>query len=385
MSAQKDVRSQRKNGIVLSGGGARGAFQAGVVKGLAKISEDKNLQFPFDIITGVSAGAINASYLASTVHEFYTSMRGLAHFWSTITTKQVFHSDFASLGKTGIRWIWDLAAGGIKRDTNIKALLDTQPLRQLLRAKIPFEFLSRNIHRGLIQAVEITALNYATSESVSFVQTDDPSLQWVRAKRRSMQVLLGIDHIMASSALPIVFPPIRIGNLYYGDGSLRNTAPLSASIQLGAEKLFVVGVRKEQEEAKEYNYQTSVKPSLGRVLSVLLNGVLLDAFETDFERVQRMNKTINYISSEKLKEVDLVHIDLFSLKPSEDIGDFAKTQFERLPDSIKYLLRGLGSPNEASELVSYLLFEPEYCGYLVNMGYKDTLAKKDEILDFLLR
>ena len=377
----KDERTQGM-ALVLSGGGARGAYQAGAIKALVKILHKKGIKYPFPIVSGASAGAINAAFMAAWADDLLDAAPRLAEFWTSIHSEQVFRTDLTSLGRIGMRWVRGLMFSGIKRQRSLYSLLDTKPLRHLLDNEIPFWRISDNIKEGFIDAVEITATDYGTSECISFIQTNDPKLNWVRARRRSVATRLGLEHVMASTAIPIFFPPLQIGRRPYGDGCLRNTAPLSAALQLGATKLLIVGVRMVQSAEAELPDTTIVKPTIARVLSVLLNAIFMDALEFDLERTKRINATLDYIPKKAYKEIDLRKIEMLILQPTEDLGLIAGRMFDALPSSIKYLFRGLGSSSEASELVSYLLFEPSYCGYLVELGYNDTLARKDEVLEF---
>jgi NTE family protein len=370
-----------KTALVLSGGGARGAYQAGVIQALTEITLGHTSKPPVDIISGVSAGAINAAYIASTFDRLGASAEKLSHFWSTITTDQVYKTGFSSLSKIAVRWVYDLAFGAMKGKTKIKALLDTDPLRALLYEKIDFNNIYTNVAKKSFDALEISATNYTTSQNTSFVQAHSNAPNWHRIKRKSKISQITVNHVMASASLPLCFPPIFIQGGYYGDGCIRNTAPLSPAIRLGADKLIIVGVRRplviQDEENEEILY-----PTVARIASVLLNSILLDAIDADLERLNRINQTITAINKQPGDQVPLKTINYLYLHPSMDLGLIAAEKFEDLPTSIKYMLKGLGSKLEASEVISYLLFEPEFCRYLVKLGYSDTMARKTEVTAF---
>jgi len=369
-------------GLVLSGGGARGAYQAGAIKALVHILHRKGVKYPFPIISGASAGAINASFIAASADDLPTAVPRLADFWCNLHSDRVFRTDVTSLSQIGMKWLRGLMFGGIRNRTNLYSLLDTKPLRELLDAEIPFWRISDNIKDKYISAIEVTATDYATSEAISFIQTDDPSFGWVRARRRSVSTKIGLEHVMASAAIPVFFPPLQIGRRPYGDGALRNTAPLSPVLELGAHRLIIISVRMAQELDQEVPDSRIVKPTVARVLSVLLNAIFMDALEFDLERTRRINSAIEHVPEESREQIQLKKIDLLVLNPSEDLGTLAGNMFNSLPGAIKYLFKGLGTSSEASELVSYLLFEPVYCSYLVELGYNDTVARTDEIMKF---
>ncbi|MGE0174728.1 MAG: patatin-like phospholipase family protein [Oligoflexales bacterium] len=370
-----------KTALVLSGGGARGAYQAGVIQALSEITLGHTSKPPVDIISGVSAGAINAAYIASTFDKLGSSAERLSHFWSTLTTDQVYKTGFTSLSRIAVNWAVDLAFGAMRGKTKIKALLDTDPLRTLLFSKIDFNNIYTNIANKKFEALEISATNYTTSQNTSFVQAHGNVANWHRIKRKSKISQITVNHVMASASLPLCFPPIFIQGNYYGDGCIRNTAPLSPSIRLGADKLIIIGVRRplliQDEDTEELLY-----PTVARIASVLLNSILLDAIDADLERLNRLNQTITAFPKQPGDQVPLKTIQYLYLHPSMDLGLIAAEKFEDLPVSIKYMLKGLGSKLEASEVISYLLFEPEFCRYLVKLGYSDTMARKLEIKDF---
>ena len=372
----------RKLGLVLSGGGARGAYQAGVLRAISEVAESVGMPQPFSAITGVSAGAINASYLATMADSIPDACDGMVKLWQTITTEKVFKTDALSAGRSGLRLAMDAAFGALYKKKLSRSLLDTSPLRALLSEKIDFSRVGKIIADGRLEAIGVTAMNYSSTASVTFVQARDELQMWSRSRRWSTRAQINIDHVMASSAIPLFFPPVRVGEGHYGDGCLRNTAPLSPAIHLGGEKLIVISVRRPDSVAPPPD--DGMEPSLARVLGVILNALLLDAVDLDMERLSRINQTIDSVPEPMRRELNLKKVDYLWLRPSQDIGRLAADGFQNLPNVIRYLLGGLGSSSEASEITSYLLFDPAFCGRLVDIGYQDGLANRTAIRDFLL-
>jgi NTE family protein len=370
-----------KVGLVLSGGGARGAYQAGVMKAIAEIAADAGLEKPIPIITGVSAGAINASFLAARSDNFQEATDLMVRMWSTITADQVFKTDALSAGRSGLKFLTDATIGAFYKKKLARSLLDTSPLRKFLDQNIPFSRIDENLQKGHIDALAITAMNYGNSNSISFVQSAKEPEMWMRSRRRSEKAWISTPHVMASAALPLFFPPVGVGDEHFGDGCLRNTAPLSPAIHLGADRLLVVSVRRP--DGLTPPPTQAIEPSVARVLGVVLNALLLDAVDVDMERMNRINQTIELIPETNRNHVSLRKVDFLWLRPSQDIGNLAGDLFDRLPKVIKYLIGGLGSSKEASELTSYLLFDPDFCGRLVKVGYEDTISNRAAVLSFL--
>jgi NTE family protein len=295
----------------------------------------------------------------------------------------VLRTDVGSLGKIAFKWVTDIILSRLKPRTQARSLLDTSPLRKLLADRIPFDRIDTNLASGVLHSLVLTANDYATSESINFVQMLAGYEGWTRTRRRSMRATITLDHVMASAAIPLFFPPVKVGERYFGDGCLRNTAPVSPAIHLGADRLVIVGVRKAKQE-NDLTVPAPHSPTIAKILGVMLNAVLMDALEFDIERLSRINSTLARIAPEAREGMVLRPVNFINLQPSEDIGAFAATQFKALPESIRFLLGGLGNMQEASELISYLLFESEYCRYLVDLGYKDTMSRRDELKEFLL-
>lgn len=368
-------------GVVLSGGGARGAYQSGVLLGVAEIAADKGLSHPIKIVTGVSAGAVNAASLVSSQADFADVALKLTRDWASITAEEVFKTDALSAGRLGLKFALDAAIGAFSSKKLARSLLDTSPLGKYLQKNIPFDHIANTLKSGKIESLALTAMNYTNSHSMTFVQSHDPAPMWDRSRRRSVQASIGVEHVMGSGAIPLFFPPIPIGDDHFGDGCLRNTAPLSPAIHLGADRILVISVRRPDHLAPPV--QAHVEPSLARVAGVVLNALLMDAVEFDMERLARINQTVDLIPQATRSSMQLRKLDYLWIRPSQDIGRIAVDLFHKLPGVIRYLVGGLGSQKEASELTSYLLFEPEFCGELARLGREDALQNRDAIEKFL--
>ena len=377
-------------GLVLSGGGARGAYQAGVLLAICETLEKSYPGFPFPVLTGVSAGAINACYLAAHAHDYVEGARKLCDIWRNLTAEQVFKTDSLSLGRIGMRWLFDVSSGSLQ-EKKIKALLDTAPLRELIN-QTPFELIQKNLDERRFESLAITALDYSTAFGITFVQAQEHVKMWDRLRRKGIRAQINADHVMASSAIPLFFPPIAVDGHFYGDGCLRNTAPLSPAVHLEANKLLIVGVKKAVESTFEKKVRNTLgeevtpplRPTIARILSVILNGVFLDAIDLDVERLNRVNKTLAHIPAQNLETMDYQPIEFCWIRPSEDLGKLAVQYTDHLPKMIRFLMSGLGSAEESGDLTSYLLFDPDFCSHLVELGYSDGMNQQEEILQLIL-
>ncbi|MBC7740796.1 MAG: patatin-like phospholipase family protein [Bdellovibrionaceae bacterium] len=363
-----------KTALILSGGGARGAYQVGVLKGLAEILPEKK-KSPFQILSGVSAGAINCSKLASEIEHFSNAVEKLIYLWSQISSDQVFKTDFLSLNKFSL---------GLFGERKLNSVLETAPLRELINRNCDFAKIKKNLENEIIEAVIITANNYEHSSAVSFIQTLENHSVWKESRRQAKRTIINADHIMASSAIPMLFPPIRIGNQFYGDGCVRNNTPCSPSIRMGAEKLFVIGVRQQlsAETSAGLENESEKSPSMIRILNTLLNAVLLDSVEQDVMRIQRINQLTQFVESKKKLASGLKEIPALCIAPSQDIGEIARAHAHRLPRLLRMTISAFGSLDDASEILSYLLFEPNFCKQLIDMGYHDAMESKSQIKKF---
>lgn len=359
--------------LVLPGGGARGAYQVGVLKALSEHFAGPDNPFP--IITGTSAGAINAGSLASRAHEWPAGIERLEYFWSHLHCHQVYRTGWLHNLSSGLRWLLAMTLGGLGR-ANPRSLLDTDPLAKLLGEAIDFTGIDRSIEAGALRAAAITASGYVSSRAVSFFQGTEDVAEWHSTRRLGRRARLTSDHLMASSALPLLFPARRVGNEYYGDGGLRQTAPLSPAIHLGADRLLVIGTRDDRpdpEPAAESTY-----PTLGDIGGYLLDVIFMDHLQADLDRLRRINQTLARVPEGERAGTGLRPIRALLIRPSEDLREVAGRYRDRIPASVKFLLRGVGAGGPG-RLISYLLFEPEFLQALIDLGYTDGKAAVPEV------
>ncbi|QDK42890.1 patatin-like phospholipase family protein [Bacteriovorax stolpii] len=379
--------SHPKFGLVLSGGGARAAYQAGVLKGLIEIIGNKVGDDPFQVITGISAGAINAAYLASAKNDFNEQVQSLNRIWGELAPENVLRTDIASLGKLSAGWIKDLSFGGILGKSESTHLLDSTPLRNLLEDSIDFDQIEKNILNKRLHGVAVSTTSYATGTSVTFFDSQEVK-DYSRSARIGLNGPLRLEHVLASAAIPFIFSPVRIKNSFYGDGGVRSNAPLSPAIHLGADRILAIGVRyfRNELEVKELNQQVEMNNIvLADIVGVLFNSLFLDAIEFDYERLQRINKTVSLLSEEAraAHPGQLKSIPTLLIQPSVDLGELAGDQFHRFPKMLRYLLSGIGATEaRGADLLSYIAFDKAYTQKLVDIGYKDAHDRAYEIREF---
>ncbi|MDH5388723.1 MAG: patatin-like phospholipase family protein [Gammaproteobacteria bacterium] len=379
----KTTKKKSKLALVLTGGGARAAYQVGVLKAIAEITP-KASPNPFPIIIGTSAGAINTAALAIYGGHFKDAVLRLQKIWCNFHVHHVFRSDLIGMIKSGSGWWFSLIMGGLGKH-NPASFLDRTPLRKLLEKYLPCERIKTSIEAGVIESIGITASAYGAGRSVVFYHTSANVVPWVRSRRIGQRSEITLDHLMASSAIPFVFTAIRLDNDYYGDGTMRQIAPISPAIHMGADKVLVIGVTNRRPEISE-TYEVPDYPSLAKVGGHILNSIFIDSLETDLERLRRINRTIHHIPSQNLSQYDmgLRTIEVTVIDPSEDIQEISYKHVMTLPRTIRFFLRGIGAlSNNSSSLLSYLLFEKAYCRELINLGYKDAMQRKEELISFL--
>ncbi len=370
-----------KVGVILTGGGARAAYQVGVLWAISRLLP-RNAPNPFPIICGTSAGAINAAALAINATGFRAGVGRLMAVWRNFHVDQVYRSDPAGVFVSGARWIAALLVGGLGKHNPV-SLLDNSPIKELLRYKLEFKGIQESIDRGALSALSITASGYTSGQSVTFYQGVPTLSPWKRARRVGIPTQIGLDHLLASSAIPFVFPAVKINREYFGDGSMRQFAPISPALHLGAERVLVVGVALAEETER---VKSEGSPSLAEIAGHALNSIFLDSMEVDLERLQRINKTINMVPPKVLEksELSLHHVDVLVISPSETIESIAAKHVHSLPRTIRFLLRGVGATRRSgSNFASYLLFEKPFCRELMDLGYHDAMSQKQEILKFL--
>ena len=374
-------------GLVLTGGGARAAYQVGALRAIAEVWRAK--ASPFSIYAGVSAGAINATSVAAGADEFQVAAARLGDIWRNLTPDRVYRTDARGLFSIGSRWIKDLSSGGLLGSSKINYLLDTAPLCDLLAETLPVSRLAQHFRSGVLRGVALSTTSYATGLAVTFFDGAKDVQPWFRTTRIGVRARLRLPHVLASSAIPIFFPPVKIRGLFYGDGCVRMHAPLSPAIHLGADRILAVGVQSAPSielplERTRAPRREWLPPS--EIAGLLLNAVFLDALEADLERLERVNRTVAFIPPDQRGTASqpLRAVPTLVLRPSQDLGTLASDQYSRFPRMLRYLLKGIGATGETgSDLLSYLAFEPEYVGRLMDLGYSDTLRRRVEIEAFL--
>jgi NTE family protein len=375
--------TQSHAALVLTGGGARAAYQVGVLRALAHILPH-GISNPFPIVCGTSAGAINAAAVASGAADFHRAVRRLQLVWRNFRANQVYRSDPFGITVTGVRWLLEPVLRRLGRKRPI-ALLDNAPLSELLKQRLDLHEIGRMISTSALHAFAVTASSYSTGESISFYQSNALLSGWRRARRVGMRVEIGVEHLLASSALPFIFPPVRIRREYFGDGSMRQMAPVSPALHLGANRVFVISVGRELGNERQREKADSY-PSLAQIAGHALNSIFLDGLETDIERLERINRTLRLMPAES-RDPDLFklrEVDVLVMRPSQDLGALADQHARELPFAVRALLSIIGGMRRGGgTLVSYLLFERGYCRALIDLGYRDTMARREEVARFL--
>ncbi len=370
-------------GLVMSGGGARAAYQVGVLQGIARMLPH-DVPNPFPIICGTSAGALNAAGLAANATNFNSAVAHLVRVWGTLRVNNVYRSDFVGVIKNSAHWLAALFATGFTRSQHV-SLLDNAPLKALLERTADFSKIQVAIDAGHLDAVSITASGYGSGQSISFYQGRESFAPWTRARRSGCRAEIGLAHLLASSAIPFVFPPVPINGEYFGDGSIQQLAPVSPALHLGADRVLVIGVGKPPNQSYQPAGQPTY-PSLAQIAGYILDSIFLDGLEMDLERLQRINQTIRLVPPETIqhKGLALRPVEALVIAPSQRLEPIAAQYAHHLPPTIRFFMRGIGAMKRGgANVLSYLLFDRAYCRALMRLGYQDATAKTDEILKFI--
>jgi NTE family protein len=370
-------------GLVLAGGGARAAYQVGVLKAMKELLPDPKAN-PFPIICGTSAGAVNAGALAVNAHDFGHAVDALLEVWHNFEPHHVYRADFPGVAANSTRWFLGFLFGAFVKNKRI-SLLDNRPLEALLTRQLDFSRVARNIELGALRAVAISCSGYTSGQSCSFFEGMAELEGWKRSQRIGIKTRITVQHLMASSAIPFLFPPYHLNREYFGDGSMRQVAPVSPALHLGADRVVVVGTARIRNDSPERTRGDQF-PTLAQIAGHVMNSIFLDSLAVDLERLERINRTVSCSSPEALKKMGLTlhHVDVLVLTPSEPLEAIALKHVRSLPWPIRFLLRSVGAMRRGgATFASYLLFEQGYCRELIELGYQDTLKRRDEVEAFL--
>jgi NTE family protein len=382
-------------GLVLSGGGARAAYQVGVLKAIAQIREASGgtRVNPFPVLAGTSAGAINAAALACRADDYDRAVQVLCQVWENFSAEQVYRSDSIGVIRTGARWLTMMSIGWVIarwRRARPRSLLDNRPLEALLKRLVSTERAHRMMEEGHLRALAVTASSYGSGLHVTFYDAVVDIVPWTRSQRLAVRDSIGVAHLLASSAIPFVFPAVALSidghPEYCGDGSMRQAAPISPAVHLGADRILVVGAGRMHEPPGE-RPGSSEYPNIAQIAGHAMSSIFLDALAVDVERLRRINATLALLPPRARAETTLKPIDVLVIAPSERLDDIAAKHLGSLPGPIRALLRGVGVSGEGDDargaaLASYLLFEAPYTRELMALGFDDTMGRRDEVAAF---
>jgi len=372
-----------RTALVLPGGGARGAFQVGVLKALAELVP-KGTPNPFEVLSGTSAGSVNAVVLASKAQRFKVAVAELEQVWRNFRCHQVYKTDPLTMLRSSLHWFAAIVTGGLVGMP--RSLLDNSPLRALLSHNIRFPRIQDALDNGWLDALAVTAAGYGSAQSHTFFQSTDGHAEWSRTRRTGVREELHLDHVMASIAVPMIFPPVRIGAEFFGDGAMRQATPLSPAIHLGADRILVVGVRNEVADELPDSDELPDAPSFAQIAGYTLDTLFMDGLYSDLERMTRINQLVDSVPEEQRHGAleQMRPIDTMVIVPSEDLRVIAHRHHKELPGALRALLRGIGGKQaRENRLLSYLLFESAFTTELIELGYRDAMKVRDELLDFV--
>jgi NTE family protein len=375
---RENVTAPTKMGLVLPGGGARAAYQVGVLRAICDLLPARSPN-PFPVLTGTSAGAVNATALAISADRFRVAVGNLERVWRGFHVGQVFRADALTMMRSGLHWLLSMISGGWLLPPP-RSLLDNSPLRKLLAEQFDFEGVGRGIAAGHLDALALAAAGYISARSVSFYEARPGCEPWSRMRRSGEPAKLSLDHLMASVAVPFLFPPVLMGDEYFGDGAMREANPFSAAIHLGAQRLLVIGTRNESPPPPA----SLSCPTFGQIFGYMLDSLFTDGMYSDLERLTQLNQIVSRAGPIATEHGVLRRIDMLVILPSQDLSEIARHHAASLPRSLRVLLRTMGAMNPGGgELMSYLMFQDSFTRELIALGYQDGQRRADDLRAFL--
>ncbi len=359
--------------LILPGGGARGAYQVGVLRALAEILDDQPTPFP--VITGISAGAINAGVMASYADDFRQGADRLTHFWANLRCEQVYKTGWLHNFAAGLHWLAAMTLGGLGV-ANPRSLFDNQPLAEMLERELRPDAIADNIEKGVLKALMITASGYSTNRAVTFFQSLPDIQGWEVPRRIGRPTRIDHRHLLASTALPVLFPAQRVGHEYYGDGGMRMISPLGPALKMNADRLLIIGTRDDQPDPEPSTPQCY--PTIGEIGGSLLDVIFMDHLGADIDRLEKTNRMLDQCPPDKAREDGLRPVRTLMIRPSVDVREISDRHAHRIPSSVKMLLRGIGAWG-SGRMAGFLLFEAEFCQELIELGYADGMAAENDV------
>jgi NTE family protein len=367
-----------KIGLVLPGGGARAAYQVGVLRAIGDLLPPR-CPNPFPIITGTSAGAVNATAIAVYAERYRVAVGKLERVWRDFQVGHVFKADTLSMCRSGLHWLLAMMSAGWLLPPP-KSLFDNSPLRALLKQQFDFDNIERAIDAGHLDAIAMSAAGYVNAQSVSFYQAKTDCDPWTRMRRCGRPTRLDLEHLMASVAVPFLFPPVFIEDEFYGDGAMREANPFSPAIHLGAQRLLVIGTRNESRPPRAMPHS----PTFGQIFGYMLDALFSDGLYSDLERLTQLNDLVERAGPLSTDGVPLRRIDMLVILPSRDLSEIARRHLTSLPRTLRMLLRTMGALNTGGgQLMSYLLFQDSYTRELIALGYEDAMKRSEDLRAFL--